>query len=108
MLLRGMLDPWNEIYYQLPFLVSLGAWEVCSGRRAPLFTLAASVLVWLSFEPVTPHLQRRHHQPLLSPLDASGGRADGLALVAPDPTHPDAAPRYSTTVSSLESRVSTS
>ena len=52
MLLRGMLDPWNEIYYQLPFLVSLGAWEVCSGRRAPLFTLAASILVWLSFEPV--------------------------------------------------------
>jgi len=107
MLLRGMLDPWNEIYYQLPFLVSLGAWEVCSHRRAPLFALAASILVWIGFEPVN--------------LTASGDIANlfyvAWALPAavlmgwrslrlPRPVLTRA--RYATTVSSLESRVSTS
>ena len=108
MLLRGMLDPWNEIYYQLPFLVSLGAWEVCSGRRAPLFTLAASVLVWLSFEPVrltySGDIASLFY--LLWTLPAAvlmGWRS--LRLPRPALTR---APRYSTTVSSLESRVSTS
>lgn len=107
MLLRGMLDPWDEIYYQLPFLVSLGAWEVCSSRRAPLFTLAASILVWIGFEPVD--------------LTASGDIANlfyvawaipaamlmgwrSLCLPRTVPTRT----RYATTVSSLESRVSTS
>jgi len=52
LLLRCMLDPWNVLYYQLPFLVSLGAWEVACERRAPLFTLAASFLVWTGFRPV--------------------------------------------------------
>ncbi len=107
MLLRGMLDPWNEIYYQLPFLVSLGAWEVCSGRRAPLFTLAASVLVWLSFEPVdltySGDITSLFY--LLWALPAAvlmGWRS--LRLPRPALTRT----RYATTVSSLESRVSTS
>jgi hypothetical protein len=52
LLLRCMLDPWNVIYYQFPFLVSLAAWEVASERRAPLFALAASFLVWTNFRQV--------------------------------------------------------
>jgi hypothetical protein len=107
MLLRGMLDPWNEIYYQLPFLVSLGAWEVCSGRRTPLFTLAASILVWLSFEPVnftySGDITSLFY--LLWALPAAmlmGWRS--LRLPRPGLTRT----RYATTVSSLESRVSTS
>jgi hypothetical protein len=52
LLLRCMLDPWNVLYYQFPFLVSLGAWEVASGRRWPLFAAAASFLVWAGFRPV--------------------------------------------------------
>jgi len=107
MLLRGMLDPWNEIYYQLPFLVSLGAWEVCSGRRAPLFTLAASVLVWLSFEPVyltySGDITSLFY--LLWALPAAVLMAwRSLRLPRPVLTRT----RYATTVSSLESRVSTS
>jgi hypothetical protein len=103
-----MLDPWNEIYYQLPFLVSLGAWEVCGGRRAPLFTLAASVLVWLSFEPVnftySGDITSLFY--LLWALPATvlmGWRS--LRLPRPVLTRTT---RYATTVSSLESRVSTS
>jgi uncharacterized membrane protein len=107
MLLRGMLDPWNEIYYQLPFLVSLGAWEVCSHRRVPLFTLAASVLVWLAFEPVdltySGDITSLFY--LLWAIPAAvlmGWRS--LRLPRPVLTRT----RYATTVSSLESRVSTS
>ncbi len=108
MLLRGMLDPWNEIYYQLPFLVSLGAWEVCSGQRAPLFTLVASVLVWLSFEPVdltySGDITSLFY--LLWAIPAAvlmGWRS----LRLPRPVLLTRT-RYATTISSLESRVSTS
>jgi hypothetical protein len=52
LLLRCMLDPWNTFYYQLPFLVALAAWEVSSHRRTPLFTLAASFVLWTGFRPV--------------------------------------------------------
>ena len=107
MLLRGMLDPWNEIYYQLPFLVSMGAWEVCSHQRFPLFTLAASVLVWLAFEPVdltySGDITSLFY--LLWAIPATvlmGWRS--LRLPRPALTRT----RYTTTVSSLESRVSTS
>jgi hypothetical protein len=52
LLVRCMLDPWDVIYYQFPFLAALAAWEVSSHRRAPFFTLAASFLVWTNFQPV--------------------------------------------------------
>lgn len=52
LLIRCVLDPWNVIYYQFPFVVALAAWEVASHRRAPLLALAASVLVWSSFRSV--------------------------------------------------------
>jgi hypothetical protein len=107
MLLRGMLDPWDEIYYQLPFLVSLGAWEVCSGRRAPLFTLAASILVWLSFEPVdltySGDITSLFYALWALPAAVLMGWRS-LCLPRPVLTRT----RYATTVSSLESRVSTS
>jgi hypothetical protein len=48
MLMRCVLDPWNLVYYHLPFLLALLAWEVHS-RRGPVLTLAATALVWLSF-----------------------------------------------------------
>lgn len=48
MLLRCVLDPWNLVYYHLPFLLALLAWEVHRDRR-PVLTLAATGLVWLSF-----------------------------------------------------------
>jgi Glycosyltransferase family 87 len=107
LLLRGMLDPWDEIYYQLPFLVSLAAWEVSSRRGAPLFTLAGTVLVWIGFGPVD--------------LTASGDISNlfYIAWALPAavlmgwrslrlPRPIVARTRYATTVSSLESRVSTS
>jgi hypothetical protein len=106
MLLRGMLDPWDEIYYQLPFLVSLGAWEICS-QRAPLFTLAASILVWTGFEPVdlvsSGDIANLFYLTWAIPAAVLMG---SRALRLPRPLA--SRTRYETTVSSLERLVRTS
>lgn len=51
LLLRCVLDPWNVFYYELPFLLALLAWEaLCRPARPPVLALAASAVVWLTFE----------------------------------------------------------
>ncbi len=51
LLARGVLDPWNTIYYELPFLLALVAWEaLCVPGRLPIVALAATTLVWATFE----------------------------------------------------------
>jgi hypothetical protein len=51
LLARCLLDTWDTNYYTLPFLLALLAWEVGRpSRNPPLLALAASALVWLSFE----------------------------------------------------------
>lgn len=46
LLLRFMLDPWNNVYYPLPFVLALLAWETISLRRSPLLALGVTVVVW--------------------------------------------------------------
>jgi hypothetical protein len=46
---RCALDPWNLVYYHLPLVLALLAWEVRGGRRIPVLTLATTAAVWLSF-----------------------------------------------------------
>jgi len=48
-LARCALDPWNLVYYHLPLVLALLAWEVRRGRDWPVLALAVSVLAWLSF-----------------------------------------------------------
>jgi len=51
LLARGVLDPWNTIYYELPFLLALVAWEaLCVPGRLPVVSLAATALLWATFE----------------------------------------------------------
>jgi glycosyl transferase family 87 len=50
LLLRCLLDPWNIIYYHLPLVIALLAWEVICGRRIPIVSLVTTGAVWLSFE----------------------------------------------------------
>jgi hypothetical protein len=51
LLARCVLDPWNNVYYALPFLLALLAWEaLCETERPPVLALAATVLVWVTFE----------------------------------------------------------
>ena len=49
-LLRCVLDPWNTVYYELPFLLPLLAWEaLCRPSRPPVLTLCTTVAVWVTF-----------------------------------------------------------
>jgi hypothetical protein len=57
LLARCLLDTWDTVYYPLPFLFALLAWEVRGTQlRPPLLTLCASVLVWLSFQWLPEHV----------------------------------------------------
>lgn len=49
-LLRCLLDPWNNVYYAVPFLLCLGTWEGLVRREPPVLALAATVLTWLTFQ----------------------------------------------------------
>ena len=51
LLLRCVLDPWNVVYYELPFLIALLAWEaLCRPERPPVIALTATALTWLTFQ----------------------------------------------------------
>ena len=60
-LCRCVLDPANNVYYHLPFVLTLLAWEALGSARPPVLTTVAVCLVWLVFEKsnlwVTPDLQ---------------------------------------------------
>ncbi len=56
LLLRCMLDTWDTIYYTMPFVLALLAWETHgSAVRPPVLALSSSVIVWLSFYWVPQH-----------------------------------------------------
>jgi hypothetical protein len=48
LLLRCALDPWDNAYYPLPFLLALVVWEALEYARPPVLALAASGVVYLS------------------------------------------------------------
>ncbi len=48
-LLRCMLDPWDLVYYHLPLVVALAAWEARRGRDLPVLALGTTAAVWFSF-----------------------------------------------------------
>jgi hypothetical protein len=53
--LRCLLDTWNIGYYAVPMLFALLAWEAVVRRRAPVMTLALTVLVWITFHELPAH-----------------------------------------------------
>jgi hypothetical protein len=50
-LLRCLLDNWNNDYYNVPFFLSLLAWETVRRPGVPRLTLAVAILLGLSFWP---------------------------------------------------------
>jgi hypothetical protein len=48
LLLRCMLDTWDNVYYPLPFVVALLVWETGAHRRPPVLALSSTVLVWFN------------------------------------------------------------
>jgi hypothetical protein len=49
MLLRCVLDPWNNDYYHAPFLLALLAWEATARGGWPRLTLFAGTALALTF-----------------------------------------------------------
>jgi hypothetical protein len=47
---RCLLDPWDNVYYLLPFVLALTAWETVARRRAPVLGLLAAMLTLICFE----------------------------------------------------------
>ena len=51
LLLRSVFDTWDNVYYLLPFVIALLAWEVRgSADRPPVLALSSTVLAWISFQ----------------------------------------------------------
>jgi hypothetical protein len=51
-LTRCLLDPSNHVYYQVPFIIALTAWE-SRVRGAPLLSLATTAAFWLTFHTIS-------------------------------------------------------
>jgi alpha-1,6-mannosyltransferase len=54
LLARCVFDPWDVVYYSLPFLLALLAWEALNRSRPPALALAGSFLAWFVFQWATP------------------------------------------------------
>jgi hypothetical protein len=50
LLLRCMLDPWDLVYYPLPFAIALLSWETLVRGRAPIGAAVVSAAAWAIFE----------------------------------------------------------
>jgi hypothetical protein len=51
LLLRCVLDTWDAVYYPIPFIFALLAWEVRGPvDHPPMLALVSSVLAWISFQ----------------------------------------------------------
>ena len=116
LLLRCVLDTWDVIYYMLPFVLAVLAWELSlSARRPPVLALASTVLAWISFqwlpEHVTADVQAAVFLAWTLPLAAwLGLRLFAARRPAPAPQHAtdERTGAQETTVSALGRLVSTS
>lgn len=54
LLVRCVLDPWDNTYYPLPFLLALLAWEALAFERPPVLALAGSFAAWFVFQWAVP------------------------------------------------------
>ena len=76
-LLRCMFDPWDVVYYHLPLVVALAAWEARRGSSLPVLSLVVTAACWLTF--ITYEV-RAGYGPYLAYLAWSVPLAVGLAF----------------------------
>lgn len=86
LLLRCVLDPWDIVYYALPFLLALLTWESLRFQRPPVLAVAAFALAWFlymeSYRPVF-GLSTDAQVLLFIACSLTGALAIALALLAP-------------------------
>jgi hypothetical protein len=76
-LLRCMLDPWDLVYYHLPLVVALAAWEARRGRDLPVLSVVVTAACWITF---VIYDARSGYGPYLAYLAWTVPLAAGLAL----------------------------
>jgi len=81
--MRFAFDTWDTVYYPLPFIFALLAWESLSRRRPPILSLTASVVVWLVFIVAPEHISADAQAALFLLVAVPTLFALALALFAP-------------------------
>jgi Glycosyltransferase family 87 len=58
LLMRCLLDTWDTVYYPLPFILALLAWEIRGPETAhpPVLALSSTALAWISFQWLPAHV----------------------------------------------------
>jgi hypothetical protein len=58
LLMRCLLDTWDAVYYPLPFILALLAWETHGSEagRPPVLALSSTALAWISFQWLPAHV----------------------------------------------------
>jgi hypothetical protein len=109
LLLRCVLDTWDAVYYPLPFVLALVAWESLGDqRRPPVLALASTVLAWISFQWLPMHVSADAQAVFFLVWSLPLAGVLGLWLYTPGMLSRRSLPTQEMTVSSLGSRVSTS
>jgi Glycosyltransferase family 87 len=117
LLLRCVLDTWDTVYYMIPFVLALLAWESLGGRPRPaVLALSCTVLGWVSFEWLPEHISADAQAAFFLAWTVPLILGLALRLYAPVFTgrltrgaqSTRLLPSQEMTVSSLESHVSTS
>ncbi|HEY3865575.1 MAG TPA: glycosyltransferase 87 family protein [Solirubrobacteraceae bacterium] len=117
LLLRCVLDTWDTVYYMIPFVLALLAWESLGERRRPaVLALSSTALAWVSFVWLPEHFSADTQAAFFLAWTVPLILALALRLYAPELarrlTRGARSPRLHSsqeiTVSSLGSRVSTS
>jgi hypothetical protein len=80
LLVRCVLDPWDFVYYPLPFILALLVWETTTRREAPVFALSATAAVWAVFVWLPQHATPDVTSAAFMALAVPGSVALGVAL----------------------------
>jgi hypothetical protein len=110
LLMRYVLDTWDTVYYPIPFVLALLAWECLGDRRRPaVLALSSTVLAWVSFQWLPMHVSADAQAAFFLAWSLPLAAMLGLWLYAPGlRSRHSRRTAQETTVSSLGSRLRTS
>ncbi len=109
LLLRCVLDTWDTVYYPIPFVLALLAWEGLGEQRRPVvLALSSTVLAWIGFRWLPLHVSADAQAAFFIAWTLPLTAVLGLSLYAPGLLSRRPRPAQEMTVSSLGRPVSTS
>jgi Glycosyltransferase family 87 len=110
LLLRCVLDTWDTVYYPIPFVLALLAWESLGAQRRPaVLALSSTALAWIGFQWLPVHVSADAQAAFFLAWSLPLAAVLGLSLYAPGlRSRLSRRADQETTVSSLGSRLRTS